>query len=125
MGCGSAGALAANLELVPNGAPFVFVVVPVPAPGMIIAARVEQGFDQLGGFIVSTVSVPPGASANLHIQQSMDGVTWDYDQIFSVVDGGCPCSFDVPCLARYIRLGLETLAGATMTVRLSGMLRTT
>jgi len=92
---------------------------------VIIAARIEQGFDQVGGFLISTASVPPGAAANVHIQQSMDGVSWDYDQIFSLIDGECAVAFDITCLARYVRIGVETLAGATMTVRLSGMLRTT
>lgn len=125
MGCTPEG-LAAALEIVPNGVSNVFVVPPAASPGTLIASRVEQGYDQVSGFMIASApSVPPGATGLLHIQQAQDGVAWDYENVFPVVDGGCPIAFDIVVLSRYVRFTFEPLGGATMTVRLSGNLRTT
>jgi len=110
------GSLAGTaVPLVPIGAPNVFAVPTLPAPGTTLTTRVCTGFEKISG----AATITAGGPMVLHVQQSQDGVTFDIENRYTL-DIAAACvtvPFEQQVLATYVRM---TASGTAGTLRLSG-----
>ena len=92
-----------------------------------IITKIGENYAEVTGVAVVTVSAPAAASCTLNIEQSGDGQPGTFDQVdsFTVTDGGPSVSFAIRVLTRFVRFSVVVPVATTMTLRLTGLFKTT
>jgi len=88
----------------------------------LLGVRVAIGFGEISGIAMVTASVPGAGTGTLTIEQSVDGVNWDWIDSY-VLSLLVPQPFAIKILARFVRAQYALLAGVAQDLRFGAQLK--